>query len=76
MAAVWARILRVDTVSAEDNFIDLSGDSLQAMIVASEAKRSNPELFSALTLEMFFRQPTLRALVAACLAADVGAPGR
>jgi amino acid adenylation domain-containing protein len=36
LAAIWARVLRIDRVGIEDNFFDLGGDSLRAVQLASE----------------------------------------
>ena len=62
LAAVWAEVLRVDRVYADDGFFDLGGQSLlAAQVVARVRDRLGVEL----PLRRLFDEPTLAALAAA-----------
>jgi enterobactin synthetase component F len=59
LAALWARILRVDRVGLHDNFFELGGDSLTAAQMAAEF----PSWFAAeLPVGVLFDAPTIAAL--------------
>ncbi|MDB4949056.1 MAG: Malonyl CoA-acyl carrier protein transacylase, partial [Gemmatimonadetes bacterium] len=61
MAALWAGVLRVETVYATDNFFDLGGHSLLATQLATRVR----DAFDiALPLQRIFEAPTLAALSA------------
>jgi pristinamycin I synthase-3/4 len=61
MAAMWAEVLRVETVYATDNFFDLGGHSLLATQLATRVR----ERFQVrLPLQRIFEAPTLAALSA------------
>jgi amino acid adenylation domain-containing protein len=59
LAEIWAQVLGVATVSVTDDFFDLGGHSLLAMRVVSRVR----DAFKLdLSLQTFFRAPTVRAL--------------
>lgn len=61
IAAIWARILGVEKISAGDNFFDLGGHSL---LVIQAHKEINAELGeNVLSITDIFRFPTLTTLV-------------
>lgn len=60
VAAIWRKVLRVNTVDLDQNFFDLGGDSLRLAIVASELKEIITTSFSILDL---FRHTTIRSFV-------------
>jgi amino acid adenylation domain-containing protein len=62
LAAVWAEVLRVDRVYADDAFFDLGGQSLLAAQVAA---RVRDRLGVELPLRRVFEEPTLADLAAA-----------
>ncbi|HEX8907334.1 MAG TPA: phosphopantetheine-binding protein [Longimicrobiaceae bacterium] len=66
LAAVWAEVLRVERVYADDDFYDLGGQSLLAAQVAA---RVRDRLGVELPLGRVFEAPTLAALAAAVDAA-------
>ncbi|MET9258947.1 amino acid adenylation domain-containing protein [Amycolatopsis sp. NPDC004079] len=61
LAGIWAGVLGLDRVGAEDNFFDLGGDSILSIQVVSRARRAGIVLSSE---DIFVRQ-TVRALAAA-----------
>jgi acyl carrier protein len=62
LAAVWAEVLHLDRVYADDGFFDLGGQSLlAAQVVARVRDRFAVEL----PLRQVFEAPTLAALAAA-----------
>ncbi|RKH11913.1 amino acid adenylation domain-containing protein, partial [Corallococcus sp. CA053C] len=61
LAAIWARVLRVERVGARDNFFGLGGHSLLATQALSQL-RSTFQV--ELPLRAFFEAPTLEALAA------------
>ena len=60
MAAVWAKVLGLDSVGINDNFFDLGGASLQSLEIASLAGDSGIEMLPA----SLFQYPTIADLVA------------
>jgi amino acid adenylation domain-containing protein len=70
LAAIWAEVLEVGVVGADDDFFALGGDSIRAMrVVARVRERLGRDLSATTVLE----QPTLAAL-AATLDAEGPAP--
>ncbi|TQC46934.1 amino acid adenylation domain-containing protein [Rhodococcus sp. WS4] len=67
VAQVFARVLGVDSVGADDSFFDLSGDSLSAIRVVGTL---NAELGTSLGVRELFDAPTVAALAQAI--ADIG----
>jgi aryl carrier-like protein len=60
LEGIWKKILRVDSVSPEDNLFEVGGTSLHAMLLASQVER-----FSAtLDLVGFLEAPTFDGLCA------------
>lgn len=55
----FAQVLGIDAVGREDNFFDLGGDSLSVLRVLANLQATTPRTLSA---NMFFEQPTARAL--------------
>ncbi|OPF80196.1 non-ribosomal peptide synthetase [Streptomyces antioxidans] len=58
LAAVWARILRVERVGMEDNFFSLGGDSILSIQLVSQARRAG----LAVTSRDVYRHQTIAAL--------------
>ncbi|MBI0382863.1 AMP-binding protein, partial [Streptomyces albiflaviniger] len=58
LAAVWARILRVDRVGMEDNFFSLGGDSILSIQLVSQARQAG----LAVTSRDVYRHQTVAAL--------------
>jgi amino acid adenylation domain-containing protein len=55
----WQRVLKVDTISMNDNFFDLGGHSLLAIRLVNEINRI-PNL--RLSMPAFFRDPTIEGI--------------
>ena len=70
VAAIWARVLGVAEVDVSENFFDVGGNSLKAIQVIEELRRS---FGTNLPLVRLFDKPTVRAL-AATLQDDVPEP--
>ena len=60
LADIWQPLLGVETVSRDDHFFALGGDSILALQIVSKARQQG----LALTPKDLFEQPTLRALAA------------
>lgn len=60
LEGIWKKILRVDTVSPEDNLFEVGGTSLHAMLLASHVER----LSATLNLVSFLETPTFDGLCA------------
>jgi non-ribosomal peptide synthase protein (TIGR01720 family) len=60
MAAIWAGVLGVAEVGAEDHFFQRGGDSISALQVVARARAAGLEV----TLAEMFARPVLRTLVA------------
>ncbi|AMV71109.1 glutamate-1-semialdehyde aminotransferase [Desulfuromonas sp. DDH964] len=69
LATIFAQVLGVATVGADDNFFTLGGDSIRAILVAARARDAG----MALDVRQIFAHPTLREL-AAQLAIHAPAP--
>ena len=65
IARIWAEVLRVPAVGAEDNFFSLGGDSILALQVASRSRDAG----LAVTPRLLFEYPTVSALAAAAASA-------
>jgi acyl carrier protein len=59
LAQIWASILDVDRVGVEDNFFDLDGDSLLALMVLTQIRH---HLGANLPLRTLFEAPTIAQL--------------
>ncbi|MFI2608323.1 non-ribosomal peptide synthase/polyketide synthase [Kitasatospora sp. NPDC018619] len=71
LAGIWAEVLRVERVGADDNFFDLGGDSILGIQVVARARHAG----LAVTSRDLYRHQTVAALaLAAEDAGDAGAP--
>ena len=61
VAAVWAEVLRLERVGAQDNFFDLGGHSLLAMQVIARLRSANG---TEVPIPVFFSAPTVAGLAA------------
>jgi acyl carrier protein len=59
ITGIWQDVLRLDDLTAEDNFFDLGGHSLTASQVSS---RLQQELLVEVPLAAFFDHPTIAEL--------------
>jgi len=62
LAAIWADVLGVQSLSADENFFDLGGHSLNATLIVNRVRQ---EFGVNLSLHVFFDAPTLSACAAA-----------
>ncbi|MCU0680702.1 MAG: amino acid adenylation domain-containing protein [Polyangiaceae bacterium] len=69
LAAIWAQVLSLPAVGADDNFFDLGGDSILGLQIIARAK----EIGFRLSPRQLFDHQTLAALAAA-IDAEGGAP--
>jgi amino acid adenylation domain-containing protein len=60
LAAVWAEVLGIDSVGANDNFFDLGGDSIQGIQIAVRAQEQG----LAIALRDLFEHPPIAELAA------------
>jgi len=60
LAAIWAKILRVERVGTHDNFFELGGDSILSIQVIARAREAG----LTLTPRQLFENPTVAALAA------------
>ncbi|MCG8392483.1 MAG: condensation domain-containing protein, partial [Pseudomonadales bacterium] len=67
LADIWQQLLGLDTVSRDDHFFALGGDSILALQVVSKARQQG----LALTPKDLFEQPVLRELAAVARAVTV-----
>jgi natural product biosynthesis luciferase-like monooxygenase protein len=70
IAEVWAKVLQVDAIGANDNFFDLGGHSLLVVQAHRELRDTHGQ---KLTLTDLYRFPTIRSLAAHLAARE--APG-
>ena len=70
LAGIWAELLGVDRVGADDDFFELGGHSLLATRVAA---RLRDTLQTEIPLRLLFEHPTLHRLAASVSEADGGA---
>ncbi|MFJ1754785.1 amino acid adenylation domain-containing protein [Kitasatospora sp. NPDC088134] len=77
VAGIWAALLGVERVGADDDFFELGGHSLLATQVVARLRRAFPELATPVGVMDLFRFPTVRRLAAlvADPAADRGPRG-
>ena len=59
LAAIWAEMLGIDRVGADDSFFELGGSSLLAVHMMGRVRKEYPVELSVTTL---FEAPTVRAL--------------
>jgi acyl carrier protein len=71
LAAIWAGILRVPRVAADDSFYDLGGDSLAAARVLTEVRK---RFRVTIPLDQLYDVRTVRAMAARVAAATQGSP--
>ena len=62
VANIWSEVLKLDRVGVLDDFLELGGDSLQAMQVIS---RTAAAFQIDLTLDVFFKRRTIAGLAGA-----------
>src|SRR3989441_4843225 len=62
LANIWAQVLRLDRVGAEDNFFDLGGHSLMATQIVSRVRE---QCRVELAMRVLFDRPTVRGLAEA-----------
>ncbi len=60
LAAIWAKVLRVERVGIHDNFFELGGDSILSIQVIARAREAG----LTLTPRQLFENPTVAALAA------------
>ncbi|MFE6049723.1 amino acid adenylation domain-containing protein [Kitasatospora sp. NPDC056446] len=74
LASVFAEVLEAPRIGVDDSFFDLGGHSFPAARAVGRIRTELPALFSELTLQTFFRTPTVAGL-AAHAEAGGSAPG-
>jgi len=62
LANIWAQVLRLDRVGAEDNFFDLGGHSLMATQIVSRVRE---QCRVELAMRVLFEKPTVRGVAEA-----------
>ena len=62
LARLWAEILGLDQVGAEDNFFDIGGESISAMKISA---RSREAVGIAVSVRLLFRCQTVAGIAAA-----------
>jgi amino acid adenylation domain-containing protein/non-ribosomal peptide synthase protein (TIGR01720 family) len=60
LAAIWAKILRVEQIGIDDNFFELGGDSILSIQIISAARREGMKL----TPKLLFSHQTIATLAA------------
>lgn len=58
LAEIWCQVLRTDTVSIDDNFFDIGGDSILSLQIIARAKKAGLKI----TPKQLFQQKTIAAL--------------
>jgi NAD(P)-dependent dehydrogenase (short-subunit alcohol dehydrogenase family)/acyl carrier protein len=71
LAAIWAEMLGIDRVGADDSFFELGGSSLLAVHMMGRVRKEYPVELSVTTL---FEAPTVRALGGLIRSRFVGSP--
>ncbi|HEX6037416.1 non-ribosomal peptide synthetase [Longimicrobium sp.] len=71
LAGIWADVLRVDHVGANDRFFDLGGDSILSIQVVARARREGVHL----TPRQMVEHPTLARLARVAETASAPSPG-
>jgi phthiocerol/phenolphthiocerol synthesis type-I polyketide synthase E len=66
---IWSQILEVDRIEDQDDFFDLGGSSIDAVVMLRMVRA---ELSVSIELADFFGEPTLQDLAAAARRAQVG----
>ncbi|GAB5535917.1 MAG: hypothetical protein Rubg2KO_21660 [Rubricoccaceae bacterium] len=61
LAAIWAEVLSVERIRADENFFEIGGDSLLSVQIISRANQAGLDLKSS----DFFEHPTIRGLATA-----------
>ena len=69
LAALWTSVLKVESVSVDDNFFEVGGTSLHAMLIAS---RVEEQLDAEMSLVDFFDSPTFAGLCHSVTTVDAG----
>jgi amino acid adenylation domain-containing protein len=59
LAAIWRELLQLERVGVTDNFFDLGGHSLKAVLLMSRLREATGK---ALPISVLFKAPTIRAL--------------
>jgi acyl carrier protein len=70
LAAIWCELLSIPRVGAHDNFFDLGGNSLLALVMVG---RVEAELGRSIPLEKLFEGPPLREIAGWLAAPETGA---
>ena len=69
LADIWCNVLSLESVSANDDFFALGGDSMRAILMLV---RVNEEFGSMIDVDRFFASPTLEQLHLLVTAPDGG----
>jgi len=72
LAAIWAEMLGIDRVGADDSFFELGGSSLLAVHMMGRVRKEYPVELSVTTL---FEAPTVRSLGGVIRSRRAGPPG-
>ena len=59
IADIWKNCLQIDEIYVEDNFFQLGGDSLKAVMIINEIKK---EFYVELSITSIFECPTIGGL--------------
>ncbi len=60
LCAIWAEVLTIEQVGIDDNFFEMSGDSILAMQVVGQAQNENIQI----SIKDIYENPTIRQLAA------------
>ena len=58
LAAIWSRVLKVESIGIHDNFFELGGDSILSILAVAQARRVGIEI----TPKQLFEHPTISEL--------------